>query len=79
MQFIRLNVSRKVAKSGDSFDGRKIEIPSIGMLHSRVLCVPTDLEPRLSVSRVGLLKDSSRLVAPINTSKKHVILPAIAL
>ena len=59
---IRLSVSRKVAKCGDSVDGRKIEIPSSGMLHLRVPHVPANLEPRLSFSWVDLLKESDGLV-----------------
>ena len=60
---IGLCISRKVAKNGDSFDSRKIVIPSSGMLHSRVPRVPTDLEPPLCFSWVGLLKESGGLVA----------------
>ena len=69
---IGLSANGKVAKSGDSFDGRKIEIPSSGMLHSRVPCVPTDLEPRLSFSWVCLLKESGELVAAHSRVRKNV-------
>ena len=53
---------QKGSESGDSFDGRMIEIPSSRMLHSRVPRVPTDLEPRLRLTWVGVLKESSGLV-----------------
>ena len=60
---IGLNAGRKVAKSGDNFDGRKIEITSSGMLHSRVPGLLMDLEMHLSFFWVGLLKKSGGLVA----------------
>ena len=39
---VRLNTSRKVVKTGDCFNGRKIKIPLSEMLHSRVPCTCTD-------------------------------------
>ena len=41
----------------------KIEIPSSGMLYSRVPRVPTDLEPHSSFTWVGHLKESGGLAA----------------
>ena len=44
----RVKHKQKGSESVVTFDGRKIKIPSNGMLHSTVPRVPTDLEPRLS-------------------------------
>ena len=42
---IGLNARRKVAINDEGYDGKKIEISWSGMLHSRVPCVPTDMQP----------------------------------
>ena len=69
---IGLSASRKVAKSDNTFEGRKIKISLSGILHSRVPRVPTDLEPHLSFSMLSLLKESGGLVVAHPHGRKRL-------